>query len=132
MAATYHRHHLEHSGHSITVVYDQRRRVAETWVDGKTVAVTPTAHGRITFMQGEIPTDPAGPFVIRLRPPSSRDDALLCVLEMEGMRYLMPVAHPPGYGVEQADKPPPARTPGEILARWRHWIRRAARKRQTR
>lgn len=117
--AAYHRYHLDLDGHSITVLHDLRRHRAETWVDGKTVANARMARHEVTVMRGEIATDPPRPFLIRLGHPSDPGDAPLCALEAAGMRYLMPAAPLTRQEQKPAERNPPARTPGELLARWR-------------
>lgn len=116
--ATHHRYHLDQSGHSITVVHHVARRRAEVLVDGKVVASARTAHHAPTLLRGQVSTDPPAPFLIRIGNPDAPGDLPLCVLERDGVRYLMPytpLIRQEGWPSEQ---PPTARTPGELLARW--------------
>lgn len=119
--AAHHRYHLDQDGHSITVLHDLRRHRAEIWVDGKTVASVRAPRGAATVLRGEIATDPPKPFLVRLGHPEEGGDVPLCVLEMERMRYLMPVVPLPRQEGRPAERTPPARTPSELLARW--WAR---------
>ncbi|MCB5168448.1 hypothetical protein LG634_26950 [Streptomyces bambusae] len=115
----HHRYHLDQDGHSITVLHDARRHRAEVWVDGKTVAATPTAAHDATVLHAELPTDPPRQLTVRIAHPAAPDDAPLCVLETGTDRYLMPAAALTNEERAAPDRTPPARTPGELLARWR-------------
>ncbi|MFD3549973.1 hypothetical protein ACFWUW_31065 [Streptomyces sp. NPDC058655] len=124
--AARHRYHLDQDGHSITVLHDVRRHLVEVLVDGRTVASARTTRSAATFLQGEIADDPPRPFAIRVGHPHDPEDVPLCVLESEGSRYLMPTAPLTREEERPAEHTPPARTPGELLARWR--ARRRARR----
>ncbi|GGU80200.1 hypothetical protein GCM10010275_13640 [Streptomyces litmocidini] len=117
--AGHHRYHLDQDGQSITVLHDPRRRRAEVWVNGKTVAVAPTPRHQATVLKGELPTLPPKPMVVTIDHPYDGDDVPPCVLEMDGGRYLMPHIALTPEEREPAERTPPARTPGELLARWR-------------
>ncbi|MFD3700447.1 hypothetical protein ACFWUZ_30710 [Streptomyces sp. NPDC058646] len=127
--AAHHRYHLDQDGHSITVLYDVRHRSAEVLVDGKTTASVRAPRTEATLLRGEIPTDPPKPFLIRVGHPDAPDDVPLCALETGGMRYLMPTVALTRQEEWPAEHTPPARTPGELLARWKYRIQRHGRKR---
>ncbi len=131
MAAHY-RYHLDQDGHSITVLCDVRRRLAELLVDGKTVASVRAPRHAATLLRGELPTDPPQPFLIRVGHADEPGDVPLCALETEGMRYLMPIVPLTRQEEWPAERTPPARTPGELLTRWRNRIRRTGRTGQER
>ncbi|MEW2416906.1 hypothetical protein AB0953_24695 [Streptomyces sp. NPDC046866] len=114
-----HRYHLDQDGHSITVLHDPRRRRAEVWINGKTVTVAETPRHRPTVMEAEIPTVPPKGVVVRIGHPDDPGDVPLCVLETGGDRYLMPHVALTQEERAPAERTPPARTPGELLARWR-------------
>ncbi|MFD7258875.1 hypothetical protein [Streptomyces sp. NPDC059874] len=129
--AGHHRYHLDQDGHSITVVHDPRRRRAEVWVDGKTVAAARTPRHLATVLDGEIPTLPPRRMVIRIGHLDDSGDVPLCVLETDGDRYLMPHIALTGQERRPPERTPPARTPGELLARWRSRHRHGASDRRT-
>lgn len=126
--AGHHRYHIDQDGHSITVLYDVRVRRVEVLVDGKVVSVART-HRTGALLRGEIATDPPQPFVIRVGHPDEPGDVPLCVLESGDARYLMPTAPLTRQEEWPPERTPPARTPGEFLARWsaRRRSRRAGR-----
>ncbi|MEU9146705.1 hypothetical protein [Streptomyces sp. NPDC048349] len=123
MAAHY-RYHLDQDGHSITVLYDVGHRRAEVLVNGKTVACVRVPRSAATLLQGETPTDPPTPFLIRVGQPDGQGGVPLCALETQGMRYLMPSVPLVGREKWPAERTPPARTPGELFTRWRNRIHR--------
>ncbi len=113
------RYHLDQDGHSITVLHDPRRQRAEVWVDGKTVAAARTQRHAATVLQAEIPDVPPRQAVIRVGHPDDPGDIPLCVLETGGSRYLMPLVSLTREEQRPVERTPPARTPGELFARWR-------------
>ncbi|MDA5283446.1 MULTISPECIES: hypothetical protein [unclassified Streptomyces] len=115
-----HRFHLDQDGHSITVVRDLRHRHAEVLVDGKTVSSGRTSRSEATVLRGEIAGAgrPQG-FLVRLERPDVPGGEPLCVLEKDGMRYLMPSVALTPQEEWPAERNPSPRTPGELLARWR-------------
>ncbi|MFF5447688.1 hypothetical protein [Streptomyces sp. NPDC012888] len=119
MASRHHRYHLDQDGHSITVLHDPRRRRAEVWVDGRTVAAARAPRRGATVLEGEVPTVPPRRLVVRIAHPDAADDVPLCVLETGGDRYLMPHVALTRQERWPAERTPPARTPGELFARWR-------------
>ncbi|MEU9237582.1 hypothetical protein [Streptomyces subrutilus] len=126
--APHHRYHLDQDGHSITVLCDVRRRLTELLVDGKTVASVRTPRRTAAVLRGELPTDPPQPFLIRVGHADEPDDVPLCALEAEGLRYLMPSVPLTRQEEWPAERTPPARTPGELLTRWRiRWRNRMRR-----
>ncbi|MEU8463368.1 hypothetical protein [Streptomyces sp. NPDC029003] len=118
-----HRYHLDQDGHSLTVLYDVRGHRVEVLVDGRTVSTVP-ASPDVLVLRGQIPADPPLPFLIRIGRPYDRDDVPPCVLERDGMRYLMPNAPLTPEEEWPAEHDPAPRTPGELLARWRARYRR--------
>ncbi|SEB90665.1 hypothetical protein [Streptomyces sp. TLI_105] len=128
--AGHHRYHLDQDGQSITVLHDPRRRRAEVWVNGKTVAAARAPRHQATVLEGEIPALPPKRMVVRIGHPDDVDDVPLCVLETDGDRYLMPHIALTPQEREPAERTPPASTPGQLLARWRarHRHRRDARR----
>ncbi|MFI8825379.1 hypothetical protein [Streptomyces sp. NPDC053431] len=127
----HHRYHLDQDGHSITVLHDPRRRHAEVWVDGKTVAVAGTSSHHAAVLEGEIPGLPPRRMVIRIGHLDEPDDVPLCVLETDGGRYLMPRLALTRQERGPVERTPPARTPGELFARWRSRRRRHRSDRRT-
>ncbi|WP_225803668.1 hypothetical protein [Streptomyces sp. NK15101] len=117
--AGHHRYHLDQDGQSITVLHDPRRRRAEVWVNGKTIAVARTPPHQTTVLEGELPALPPKPVVVRIDPPYDEGDVPLCVLETDGDRYLMPHIALTPQDRGPVERTPPARTPAELLARWR-------------
>lgn len=121
--ATHHRYHLDQDGHSITVLYDVRRRRTEVLVDGKTVAAVRAPRKTATLLRAELPTDPPKPFLVRVGRDDTSGGVPLCALEVDGTRALVPSVALTQQEEWPAERTPPARTPGELLARWRHRMR---------
>ncbi|MFJ6940424.1 hypothetical protein [Streptomyces sp. NPDC101132] len=88
-------------------------------MNGKTVAVARVQRHRATVLEGEIPTVPPRPMVVRIGDPDDVGEVPLCVLETDGERYLMPRVALTRQERWPAERTPPARTPGQLLARWR-------------
>lgn len=116
--ATDHRYHLDQNGHSITVVHHVRRRRAEALVDGKVVASARSVRHAPVLLRGEVATDPPSPFLIRIGHPDAPGDVPLCVLEKDGLRYLMPYTPLTRREDWPTEQPPTARTPAELVTRW--------------
>ncbi|MEU9026633.1 hypothetical protein AB0D46_03670 [Streptomyces sp. NPDC048383] len=114
-----HRFHLDQDGHSITVVRDLRHRYVEVLVDGKTVCSARTSRSKATLLRGEIAGAGPQPFLIRLERPDVPGGEPLCVLERDGMRYLMPNVPLTPEEDWPAERNPSPRTPAELIARWR-------------
>ncbi|MFD4245343.1 hypothetical protein ACFWP3_27700 [Streptomyces sp. NPDC058525] len=129
--AAHHRYHVDQDGHSITVLSDVRRRRADVLVDGKTVASVRVPRHGAAVLRGELPgdlPDPPKPFLIRVSHAYDAGDVPPCALETDGMRYLMPSVPLTRQEERPAEPTPPARTPGELLRRWKNRIDRAVRR----
>ncbi|MGW5849101.1 hypothetical protein ACWFQ8_14310 [Streptomyces sp. NPDC055254] len=120
-----HRFHLDQDGHSITVLCGRPSQPVEVLVDGRVIACvrghrtgTVTAGG---VLAGERPR----PFAVLLDHPDEAGEVPICVMETEGVRYLMPSVPLTRSERLRPGRTPPARTPGELLARLR--ARRRAR-----
>ncbi|MFC9825519.1 hypothetical protein [Streptomyces erythrochromogenes] len=57
--------------------------------------------------------------VIRIGDPYDVGEVPWCVMETDGERYLMPRTALTRQERRPAERTPPARTPGQLLARWR-------------
>ncbi|UQX04498.1 hypothetical protein [Streptomyces sp. RerS4] len=114
------RFHLDQDGHSITVVWAPVPGRTEVLVDGKVVGSARTLRHAATELHGEIADgDVRRPLTIRVGRPDVAGGEPLCFVESEGRRYLMPLVPLTGGERWPAEPTPPARTPAQLLARWR-------------
>ncbi|MBA4862280.1 hypothetical protein H1V43_12955 [Streptomyces sp. PSKA54] len=115
------RFHLDQDGHSVTVEVARPSGTSEVLVDGKVVAHHRGGGQGPTVLEAELPGDPPQPISITVDDPPDRDAAPLCLMDIAGMRYVMPLTPLTG-----AHSSPPARTAGRArrLRRLRRHVRR--------
>ncbi|QMU77702.1 hypothetical protein GXW83_20415 [Streptacidiphilus sp. PB12-B1b] len=88
-----HRHyfHLDHAGHSITVgVRSGHTPEVELLVDGKPVGYRHRHGTEATVLTGELASDPAQPFEVRVSRLRHGARAPVCTLELDGRELPMP------------------------------------------
>ncbi|MFD3543170.1 hypothetical protein ACFWUQ_27245 [Streptomyces sp. NPDC058662] len=112
-----HRFHLDQDGHSVTVLCGRPSQPVEVLVDGRVVARVQGHRTGTVTIGGEIAGDRPRPFVVLLDHPDEAGEVPICVLETEGVRYLMPSVPLTRDERLRPGRTPPARTPGELLAR---------------
>lgn len=120
------RFHLDQDGHSITVQLGRTPSSEfEVLVDGKVVAYH-RGGGTTNTVTAELPGDPPQPLSITLSQAREMGDVPSCVLEIGGMRYLMPWVplvgsrgEPEGRGASH-----PVRQLRRMLRRWARRRRR--------